>query len=296
MGERDGGGARGRSGIRRAGRADAQACGRVLYEAFRALGQPTSARGSYASEAAAAVAVNWMLRSGQFQGEVLEDPGDRITGCVFWQECDGAIGFGPLAVDPSAQGVGVGTRLLQGLCARADAEVLPIYATQAAHNSASLGLYVRMGFDVVGGLSLLERQGTSRPADPRARPMQPEDVPACARLCRQALGFSRERELTLAARGGSGLVLPGPGDELAGYATGFDVPGHAVLRDEGGFDTLLEAAWSEPGALVMVPTQRTGLVRTALERGWRIVQQRTLIARNGAYGVGDAIVLPSTYF
>ncbi len=96
----------------------------------------------------------------------LSEIGHRHTTCLAAREGTFLVGYAVLAalgprgdrefevhtigVDPAHQGRGIGTRLLRGLLAVADAESAPVFLDVRTDNDPARALYYAHGFEVVG--------------------------------------------------------------------------------------------------------------------------------------------------
>lgn len=97
--------------VRPAAVADAEACGRICYEGFRAISERHGFPPIYASVEAATGRVRAFLEHPAIFG-VVANQGDGVVGFNFLSERDPIRAVGPIVVDPAAQGRGVGRRLM----------------------------------------------------------------------------------------------------------------------------------------------------------------------------------------
>ena len=142
----------------------------------------------------------------------------RLAGSAFLHPRATVAGIGPVTVDPSLHGRGLGRALVGGLCERADR--LGIASTrliQDAFNENSYALYARLGFRpqrVLARASFLPGRG---PAVRETRVAAAADLANIAALEEDLLGFSRRRDYELLRRVGEVLVLDGRGG-IEGWA------------------------------------------------------------------------------
>src|SRR5215470_9939312 len=100
----------------RAGRPDdAEACGRICYDAFAAIAE----------------------RHG------------RIAGSNFMHDTGVVAGVGPITVAPSVQDGAVGRRMMEHmLCVAQDKGFPSVRLVQAAYHCRSMSLYAKLGFEI----------------------------------------------------------------------------------------------------------------------------------------------------
>ncbi len=174
---------------------DAEACGRIIYEAFKGVNERHGFRPDFPSAEAATQLVRHFIGDPSVFGLVAES-GDRVVGSNFLSEWDAVRSVGPITVEPGLQARGTGRRLMEAVVERGRGAAC-IRLVQDSFNTASLSLYASLGFEVKEPLALMEgRTGGELPAGYEVRPMRDEDLGAVAELCRRVHGF--ERNLALA--------------------------------------------------------------------------------------------------
>ncbi len=271
-----------RSGIARirpAAAADAEACGRIIYEAFRGISGAHGFPPDFPSvEAATQLATNFIADPSIF-GVVAEIDG-HVAGSNFLTEGDPIRGVGPITVDPVLQGSGIGRSLMQAVIARGFG-AKGVRLVQAAYNTRSMALYASLGFDVREPLLHIQGAPRSRPSSEfTVRPMTEADVSACAALCTAVHGIERTAEVRQALQLFGPFVVERAG-RITGYLTapGFWIMNHGVAETEADMRAILAGAAAtaaEPVSLLL-PSRQAGLFRWCLGEGMRVVQPMTLM-------------------
>lgn len=168
--------------LRPAAPADAEACGRIIYEAFGGIAQQRNFPPDFPSVEMATGLAHAMTANPAVFGVVAES-GGKIVGSNFLDQRDAIAGVGPITVDPNHQGGGVGRRLMQAVLDRGR-DAVGIRLVQEPFNTVSLSLYASLGFEVKEPLALIRGKPTGDVSSLReGRPMQESDLPACADLC-----------------------------------------------------------------------------------------------------------------
>ena len=262
--------------LRLAEPADAEACARILFEAFAGIHDRHRFPRDFPSlEVARGLVADFIAHPGIWA--VVAEQDGRIVGSNFLDERGPIGGIGPITVDPAVQARGVGRLLMEAVIERG-ARGAGVRLLQDAFNTASLALYASLGFEVrepvvvVGG-----RPTTLAPADVVVRPLAEADVPECERLHVAVHGFERTRELrdALAAPGLDPVVALRDGRVIA-YATTltFFPAAHAVAESQEAMAALIAGALAadEHPASFLLPTRQTELFRWCLEAGLRVVK------------------------
>jgi predicted N-acetyltransferase YhbS len=91
--------------IRPATPADSEACGRIIFEAFRGIADRHGFPWDFPSEEAGAQLATTFIEAPSIYGVVAELDG-RVVGSNFMAEGDPIRGIGPITVDPGVQGGG----------------------------------------------------------------------------------------------------------------------------------------------------------------------------------------------
>lgn len=283
--------------LREATPADAEAAGRIMFEAFRRFhesrGFPLDFPDVEAATGLAAAQIADPLVYG-----VVAVAGGRILGSNFLTEGDPIRGVGPISVDPDTQNAGVGRLLMQAVLKRGST-ARGMRLLQDAFNTKSMALYASLGFRSREPLVVM----SGRPHDTVAagtvtRAMTPADLPAAEALARRVHGFGRGADVLAALAQGTPLVQEREG-RLVAYMTmpQFWLLNHAVAETEADLQALiLGAGAASPADLgFLLPIRRADLLQWALRQGFRIVKPMTLMTR-GDYREPDGGWLPSVLY
>jgi GNAT superfamily N-acetyltransferase len=164
----------------RAGRIeDAERCGSICYEAFKAIADQHNFPPDFPSAEVAQGLTSALLSRGDVYSVVAEVDG-RIVGSNFLWENGVIAGVGPITIDPAAQNAAVGRRLMEAVLRRAaERDFTGVRLVQAAYHNRSLSLYTKLGFDAREPLSNLQGPAFGQRI-PRhdARPATIEDLEA----------------------------------------------------------------------------------------------------------------------
>jgi GNAT superfamily N-acetyltransferase len=280
--------------IRPATPADAVQCGRIIYEAFKAIAEQHNFPPDFPDGEVATHFVSAFIENPSVYGVVAEADG-RVVGSNFLTEHDPVRAVGPITIDPAAQGRGIGRRLMEAVIERGR-DAAGVRLMQDAFNTRSLSLYASLGFEVREPVVLMEgrfREGAWSGVE--VREMGADDVAACEELCVKVHGFSRAGDLRgkpptftsfVALRGG----------RVVAYASAphFWPLNHAVAETEGDMRALLSgaSAWCEQPLSFLVPTRQAGLFRWLLGEGMRVVKPATMMTM-GDYVEPRGCYLPS---
>jgi predicted N-acetyltransferase YhbS len=283
--------------IRPATPADSEACGRIIFEAFRGIADRHGFPWDFPSEEAGAQLATTFIEAPSIYGVVAELDG-RVVGSNFMAEGDPIRGIGPITVDPAVQGSSVGRRLMEAALARAG-DALGVRLVQDAFNTRSMSLYASLGFDVREPLLLM--QGTPRSGPDlgyAVRLMTAADLDACGTLCTAVHGIGRSNDLHEALRLFSPFVVEWEG-RISGYLSTatFWLMNHGVAETEQDMRALLAGAGSmsaEPLSLLL-PTRQANLFRWCLHQGMRGIKPMTLMTM-GHYQEPKGCYFPSVLY
>jgi predicted N-acetyltransferase YhbS len=281
--------------LRRGAPGDAEACGRICYEAFREIAESRGFVPDFPSREVATHLVSALLAHDGFYGVVAEHEG-RVVGSNFLDERSTIAGIGPITVDPGAQGSGVGRRLMLDVLDRARGGSFPgVRLVQASYNTRSLSLYATLGFEVREPLAVLQGPALDEELPGyTTRPAAEEDLVACDALCRHVHGHDRSGELLDEIRAGRARVVE-LGGRLTGYTTGVDFFAHSVAETNDGLKALIASSAGFGGPGFLLPARNGELFRWCLDRGLRVVQLMTLMS-TGLYNEPQGAFLPSILF
>lgn len=274
---------------------DAEACGSICYEAFKAIAEVHHFPPDFPSPAVAAGLMSSLLARGDLYAVVAEMH-EHIVGSNFLWE-DGVIaGIGPITVDPNVQNGALGRQLMENVLDRArKRRFAGVRLVQAAYHNRSLSLYAKLGFDAREPLSTLQGPAIGKEIPGYVvRPAFESDLEACNRLCLRVHGHDRSPELHRAIEQGTATVVEHVG-RITGYATLIGFFGHAVGESNEDLKALIGAADTFAGPGFLLPTRNAELLRWCLERGLRIVQPMTLMSL-GLYNEPAGKFLPSILY
>lgn len=278
--------------IREGRPADAEAGGRVFYQAFAAIASRHNFPIEMPSPEFAAWEVARMLDHPGFWCAVAERGGE-IVGSAFADLRSAIVGIGPVAVAPAEQDHGVGRLLMEAALERVREAGAPgVRLVQTAYHYRSLALYAKLGFEVRETLSVLQGPPIGRAvAGRQTRLATPADLGACDAVCRRVHGHDRSGEVGDAIGARTAMVVEHDG-HITGYATGFGYVDHAVGETDADLKALLGAAEGFIGLGFLLPSGNTALLGWCLEHGLKIVQQSTLMTI-GLYNEPAGAWLPS---
>lgn len=281
--------------VRPGRREDAEACGRICYEAFRAIAEQHGFQPDFPSPELAIEIVAGLLAHQGFSSVVAERDG-RIVGSNFLDKRSSIAGLGPITVDPAAQDAQVGRKLMLVLIDRArEREFTGVRLLQAAYHLRSLVLYAKLGFDVREAVATMQGPPVgAEVAGCEVRDASEADLEACTRLCADVHGHDRAGELADAVDSGSARVAERNG-EITGYTTGLAFFAHSVGRTNDDLRALIGAADSYGGPGFLVPLRNAELFRWCLEQGLRVVELMTLMTL-GFYREPEGAYLPSILY
>ncbi|HVM74439.1 MAG TPA: GNAT family N-acetyltransferase [Candidatus Saccharimonadales bacterium] len=281
--------------IRRATPGDSAVCGDICYRAFASISSAHNFRCDFPNAATAAGVISSLFSHPGFYCVVAES-GGRIVGSNALDERSIVAGIGPATVDPDAQNLGAGRKLMQAVMDRAnESRPAGMRLVQAAYHSRSLSLYASLGFDVREPLSCVQGSPRERSIPGcSVRPAQTADVEACNTLARRVHGLDRGVELAEAMEHKTAFVVE-RGGRLSGYATALAFSGHAVAETNEDLQALISSAESFGGPGILVPSRNTELLRWCLKNGLRVTQTLTLMTI-GLYNEPAGAWLPSILF
>ena len=275
--------------------ADAEACGKICYQAFTTIAKAHNFTPDFPSEDIAIGLIKSLLSHPGFYSVVAEFDG-RIVGSNFLDERSAIAGLGPITVDPNVQNRSVGRQLMENAHERTAAKKFPgVRLIQAGYHTRSLSLYAKLGYDVREPLACIQGQALNKTvAGCTARSASDLDVDACNRVCQKVHGHDRGGELKDAVAKGSATVVERDG-RVTGYATIIGFFGHAVGESNRDMQALIGAAKEFAGPGFLLPMRNTELFQWCLEQGLRVTQPMTLMSK-GFYQEPAGAFLPSILY
>jgi predicted N-acetyltransferase YhbS len=281
--------------IRSIRQADAETCGKIGFQAHKAISSAHGYPSEQPSFEFAVGMIRTLLANPNSWGALAERDG-KILGSIFLHVFPSSpvAAIGPLTVDPSAQG-GVGRALMEAsLMEACKRDYEQVRLVQSPSHLRSFVLYTKCGFTLREPLFLMH--GNAVPSilgkkhDVRAA--RSEDISACSEICISVHGFSREMELRQAIDQRVASVNIDNTGNITGYAAGIGFFGHAVAKTNEVLKALVANASEILGPGFFVPGRNSDLLRWLLDAGFRIVWPANLMTV-GNYQDPTAPFLPS---
>jgi GNAT superfamily N-acetyltransferase len=258
-----------------AGPEHVSAIGRICYESFKGVHEAHGFPPDFPS-------VEIALRDGQ------------PVGSNFLMMTDPVAGVGPITVDQSSQGQGIGRALMQDVidfARRNNIEQIRLF--QDCFNGASISLYASLGFEVKEVAAYMQAVPAPE-ADESVRPVTEADLPAIEELSTRIYKSSRRNEVAAAATHGFPAFLR----EQHGRVTGYLIPGifgHGFAETEDdAFALIGEAArrLPPPQACFFCPLSQASFYRRALQARYRVVKLMSYMVL-GPYEPPTGVWMPS---
>jgi predicted N-acetyltransferase YhbS len=281
--------------VRTATPEDALVAGQICFNAFSTISAAHGFPCDLPNPEAATGVLSMMFSNPGFYCVVAEHDG-RIVGSNCLDERSVIRGLGPITIDPGAQNLGVGRKLMQSAMDRANERgAAGVRLVQAAFHNRSLSLYTSLGFDIREPVSCVQGQMLEQSVPGCAmRPAKPDDLNACNALSRQVHGFDRGADLAHAIEQGTARVVERAG-RVTGYTTHLAFFGHSTAETNLDLQALIASAESFAGPGILVPSRNSALLRWCLANGLRVVQPMTLMS-TGLYNDPAGAWLPSILF
>jgi GNAT superfamily N-acetyltransferase len=221
----------------------------------------------------------------------------RLVGSNFLSLMDPVSGLGPITIDPSCQGQGVGrTLMLDAIDYAQHHGIEQVRLMQDSFNVASLSLYASLGFDVKVPVAFMQAAPLAE-ADDSVRPISEPDLPAIEELSERVYKNSRRNEVAAAAPYGFAALLR----ERQGRITGYLLPGifgHGVAETEEDALALIgEAARRLPAEIArfFCPLTESSFYRKALQANCRVIKVMNYMAL-GPYEQPEEVWMPSVLY
>lgn len=275
--------------------ADAERCGEICYNAFKAVAEQHNFPPDFPSQEVARGLLARLLANPGFYSVVAECDG-TIVGSNFVDERSTIAGLGPITVDPAVQNRAVGRQLMQNALDRVKQRAFPgVRLLQAAYHNRSLSLYARLGFVAREPLSTMQGPALGVRIPGYSTRLATElDLGTCNEICAKVHGHDRAGELRDAVKETTATVVEHAG-RIVGYSSSIAFFGHAVAETNEGLKALIGAAPAFGGPGFLVPTRNAELFLWCLERGLRVVQPMTLMSI-GLYHEPAGAFLPSVLY
>ncbi|HEV2292977.1 MAG TPA: GNAT family N-acetyltransferase [Tepidisphaeraceae bacterium] len=281
--------------LRSATPADAEVTSRICFEAFSDISRRHNFPPDFPAPEVAAGVMGMILNAPFVWGVVAEHNG-RVVGSNFLWEWEPIAGVGPVTVDPSAQDLSVGRRMMEAVMQRAaERRFAGVRLVQAGYNTRSLSLYTKLGFDVREPLVCLNGDPV-REAVPGhdVRPAAPADLDACADVCRRVHGHDRTDELSSSIARGTARVVEQAG-RVVGYMSELGFFGHCVALTNDGLRALIGGGDRITGPGMLLPSRNGEVFRWCLSKGLKHVQPLTLMS-HGLYNEPRGAFMPSILY
>jgi predicted N-acetyltransferase YhbS len=258
--------------------ADAQRCGQICYNAFKAVAEQHNFPPDFPSPEVATGLLAGLLAHPGFYSVVAELEG-TIVGSNFLDERSTVAGLGPITVDLAVQNRAIGRQLMQDALDRVKQRRFPgVRLLQATYHNRSLSLYTRLGFVAREPLSTMQGSPLAMQVPGYSvRPATELDLDACNQICVKVHGHDRGGEVLDAIKQKTATAVEREG-RVTGYASSVAFFGHAVGETNEALKALIGAAPAFGGPGFLVPTRNAELFRWCLEHGLRVVQPMTLMS------------------
>lgn len=267
--------------------------GRICYEAFKDIAESHGFPPDFDSVEFAQGVVGLLMQQETVHTTAAFD-GDAPRGSNFLNMWGDVAGIGPISVDLTAQGEGIGKKLMLDALAHAKQQgIESVRLCQDSFNMRSLALYASLGFDVKEPLAELTLATNGR-VDDAFRPATAADYDAMDALCRGVYGISRKGEYaTLTGVGFPAFVLDR--GHIAGYLIGTAL-GHGVAESDDDMLALLAGMGATmPNAQAHAAMRQGELYRRALAAGHRNRKVMNLMTY-GPYEEPQGTYCPSVMF
>jgi GNAT superfamily N-acetyltransferase len=276
-----------------AGPEHVSAIGRICYESFKEVHEAHGFPPDFPSVEVAQGVLGMLVQRDDFYGVVALRDGQPV-GSNFLMMTDQVAGVGPITVDQSSQGQGIGRALMQDViaCARRN-NIEQIRLFQDCFNGASISLYASLGFEVKEVAAYMQAVPAPE-ADESVRPVTEADLLAIEELSTRIYKSSRRNEVAAAAPYGFAAFLR----ERNGRVTGYLIPGifgHGFAETEDDAFALIGEAARQlppPQACFFCPLSQAGFYRRALQARYRVVKLMSYMVL-GPYEPPTGVWMPS---
>jgi len=269
------------------------AIGRICFEAFKEVQEGHGFSPDFPSIELARQVLGMMVQRDDFYGVVALRDGQPV-GSNFLSLMDLVAGVGPITIDSSCQGEGVGRALMQDVIDYARRNnIEQVRLLQDSFNVASLSLYASLGFDVKEAVVFMQATAVAE-ADPHVRIVAEADLPAIEELSKRIYKNSRCNEVAAAAPYGFVALLR----EQQGRITGYLIPGifgHGIAETEDDALALISEAArrvAPPFARFFCPLSQASFFRRAIKAGCRTIKVMNYMTL-GPYEPPGRVWMPS---
>lgn len=279
--------------LRQARAEDVPELGRICYEAFKDISERHGFPTDFPTVEFAQQAIAMFTAQEDVYGVGAFD-GGAAKGSNFVELWDDVAGIGPVSVDVSSQGEGIGRKTMEHVVAHAREQGFEmVRLVQDSFNMRSLALYASVGFDLKEPLSYLALSRENA-VDASVRPATPADLDAMDELCRDIYRISRRNEIeSLIRLGFPAFVIDRGG--VRGYLVGTAL-GHGVTQSDGDMVALLNSLGAGvQDSHTLLPLRNGELYRQALAAGHRNQKVMNLMAL-GPYEDPRGTFCPSVLF
>jgi GNAT superfamily N-acetyltransferase len=267
--------------------------GRICYEAFKEFHEGHGFGLDFPTVDFARQALRMLVERSDFYGVVALRDG-RPVGSNFLSLTDPVSGVGPISVERSCQGQGIGRALMMDVINYARRQhIEQIRLFQDSFNAVSLSLYASVGFEVKETAAFMQAVPGAE-ADESVRPVVNADFPALEELSKHVYKNSRRNEVAAATPYGFAAFVR----ERQGRITGYLIPGlfghGAAETPEDGLALIGEAAHCLPpeSARFFCPLSQARFFRQALNAGCRVIKVMNYMAI-GPYEPPSEVWMPS---
>ncbi len=274
---------------------DAEACGRILFDAFSTIAAQHSFPADIPSAEVGIDFMRMLLSHPRFFSVVAEVDG-TIIGSNFLDERSDVVGLGPISVHPTVQNRQIGRRLMEAALERVRESGNPgVRLLQSAYHGRSLALYSTLGFQVREPIACLQGPPIGISISGHAvRQAGEADLEACDLVCRFVHGHDRHGEVLDAVKQGTAKVVEHDG-RITGYATDLAFFAHAAAETNRDLMALIASATAFAGPGMLVPLRNAQVLQWCLGHRLRVVQVMTLMTR-GLYNEPAGAYLPSVLY
>ena len=270
--------------------------GRICFEAFRSIHDRHAFPRDFPDVETAVKVIGLLSGLPEVFGVAARVEG-RLAGSNFLLLTDAVGGIGPITIDPTFQGRGVGRSLMQAVVDHAtERGVERVRLLQDSFNTASLSLYASLGFDVREPVGVLRAPPAAEP-EPTVRLATAADLPALGELGERFYKVNRSGEMTAWSRHGFPQLVRETGGRIRGYLSP-GMLGHGVAETEADALALIGqlSRHASPGRdLFFLPLRQTSLYRAAMGAGCRLIKVMTLMTR-GPYEEPEPVWMPSILY